>query len=271
MSDGGNRSFNALLEAFQLIAQGDYSNDIIDMIRTAKEDTGLHELAALVETAVYRIKAREHGLKKKLDVLQAAERNWKENLLDTIVTLVNAIEARDPYTRGHSMRVAQYATALAKEMKLSASEQSLIRIAGLLHDIGKIGIPDKVLHKPSALNEVEYEIIKRHPGSGANIIRDLEYLQNVIPYVKCHHEKFDGSGYPDGLAGVDIPLGARIIGVVDAFDAMTSKRPYRDPMPLEKALEIISDNAGTQFDTDCVMVFIYNCRSNIRRISETGY
>ena len=181
----------------------------------------------------------------------------KETLLTTVVrTLVSAIEAKDPYTCGHSERVALYADRLAWEMGCNDEYCEKLYLTGLLHDVGKIGISDATLHKPGKLTDEEYDEIKQHPDLGWAILHDLDQLRYVFPGVIHHHERIDGRGYPDGLTGDDIPMDGRILAVADAYDAMTSDRPYRKGIPQEKATAILHDGAGTQWDAQIVKTFL---------------
>ncbi|MDD2716585.1 MAG: TIGR00282 family metallophosphoesterase [Candidatus Wallbacteria bacterium] len=173
----------------------------------------------------------------------------------TIQVLANAMDSKDPYTHGHSRRVAKYSVEIAKELGMTKNEVEDINFAALLHDIGKIGIRDNILCKPGRLTEEEYQIIKNHPVISAQILAPVEFLRDKIPMVKHHHERFDGKGYPDGLRGKDVPLGARIISVADAFDAMTSDRSYRRGMQFEKAFEELKRCSGAQFDPELVLAF----------------
>jgi putative nucleotidyltransferase with HDIG domain len=175
---------------------------------------------------------------------------------ETIRSLAEAIEARDPYTRGHSERVTAYAMAIAEKIGLSEEHQRLIENAGLLHDIGKIGISDLVLHKTEALDSQDVETIQQHPELGDSILEPLQFLRMVQGLVRHHHERWDGSGYPEGLRGEEIPLAARILAVADAFDAMTSDRPYRAPLTREQAIAELGDKAGSQFDPNLIDTFV---------------
>ncbi len=170
-------------------------------------------------------------------------------------TLVGSIEARDAYTSGHSDRVAMMGRCLATKLGLSREQCQDIFLCGLLHDIGKIGIPDHVLQKPGRLTEEEFATIKTHPEIGARLLRGLRPLEKLLPGVLHHHESVDGSGYPHGLKGEEIPLMARILAVADAFDAMTSDRPYRNGMPLAKAESILREGRGTQWDANVIDAF----------------
>lgn len=178
-------------------------------------------------------------------------------ILDTILSLTKAVELKDSYTHSHSEMVSKYAGTVASSMGLTDEEVKKISIAGLLHDIGKIGVPDDILNKEGRLTEEEYEIMKTHPVLGYNILAGVDELEDTLPYVLYHHERPDGKGYPQGLKSPEIPLGARIIGVVDAFHSMTSARPYRkQPLTLELAIEQLRKGQGTQFDHDVVNHFI---------------
>jgi putative nucleotidyltransferase with HDIG domain len=180
----------------------------------------------------------------------------QDTYIGAIGALAAAIEARDPYTVGHSARVTQYAVAIAESMNLSSEETEEIRLAALLHDVGKIGIPDNILNKPEKLTEEEYTAIKMHPALSMRIMEPLPHRGDIIPIIYHHHEHFDGSGYMDGRAGENIPLGARIISVADAYEAMTSDRPYRDALSRKDALEELRVCAGTQFDPEVVRHFL---------------
>ncbi|MDA1054751.1 MAG: HD-GYP domain-containing protein [Planctomycetota bacterium] len=182
-------------------------------------------------------------------------REREELLVSVVRALVSAVEAKDEYTRGHSERVALYGKRLAEELGLGEDYCERLYLTGLLHDIGKIGVRDAVLRKPDALTDAEFEEIKQHPDKGWAILQDLEALNYVLPGVLHHHESLDGRGYPDGLAGHQIPLDGRILAVADAFDAMTSDRPYRNGMPLERAEAILKDGAGKQWDADMIEAF----------------
>lgn len=170
------------------------------------------------------------------------ERETLERLsVATLEALVNALEAKDPYLRGHSARVADLSAGVAAELGLSDEEVEMIRTAGRLHDIGKIGIREDVLNKQGPLTEEEYEHVKQHVLVGSQVLAPLVHLRDVIRFVRHHHERWDGRGYPDGLAGEAVPLGARIVGAVEIFDALTTSRPYQEKMPAEAAVERLRD------------------------------
>ena len=183
--------------------------------------------------------------------------NIYENLFSTLYAFVKAIEAKDPYTHQHSNRVTTIAISLGKAMHCSIEELDILNFAGRLHDIGKIGIRDEILQKPGQLTEKEFEIIKEHPAIGASIAGQLGLWDREQKIIKHHHERFDGSGYPDGLKKEEIPLLARILSVADAYDAMASDRSYRKRMANSRIIEIIKKEAGSQFDPKVVDAFQY--------------
>lgn len=175
-----------------------------------------------------------------------------------VLAIINAIDAKDGYTAGHSERVASFAHAIASRMGLASQECDRIHMAGLLHDVGKIGIPDSILKKPGKLTEEEFRLIQAHPVIGYSILKHLSNIDYVIPGVLHHHEAFDGSGYPQGLQGHSIPLMARILAVSDAFDAMTSTRAYRHALSLEEATQIFENDCGATWDSDIVHI-LFEC------------
>ncbi|MBW2591534.1 MAG: response regulator [Deltaproteobacteria bacterium] len=182
--------------------------------------------------------------------------NIYENLFSTLYGFVKATEVKDPYTQQHSDRVTDVAIALAEEMRCNSEEIDILNVAGRLHDIGKIGIKDEILLKPGRLADEEYEIIKEHPVMGADIVSQMGLWEREQEIIRCHHERFDGNGYPDGLKGDKIPLLARILSVADVYDALSSDRAYRKKMDEKKVLQIISDGAGSQFDPVVVDAFM---------------
>ena len=183
-------------------------------------------------------------------------KDLKELFYKTIKSISSALDAKDPYTHGHSMRVTLYSIILAKELHISENQLEAIETAGLLHDIGKIAIPTAILCKPGKLDDNEFEIMKSHPVNSEKLIASIKKLQEISPGVKHHHERWDGKGYPDHLAGEDIPYSARIIALADTYDAMTSTRSYRKALPHEIAIEEIKKCAGSQFDPVLAQKFV---------------
>lgn len=177
-------------------------------------------------------------------------------LLSTVTALANSLEAKDPYTVGHSQRVATLAERLALALGLPESDTQYIRMAGLLHDIGKIGIREAVINKPGPLTPVEYAHIQTHPLISERILVPVAELNGALRMIRNHHERWDGSGYPDSLKELEIPLGARILAIADAYDAMTSQRPYRPPLPHDVVLREIQKGAGHQFDPTLSRLFL---------------
>jgi len=177
---------------------------------------------------------------------------------ESIRALAGAIEAKDPYTRGHSDRVTHYSRLIAQALGLSPAEVDVVVRAAVLHDVGKIGVPSAVLNKPARLDDDEFRLIQRHPEVGTEIVREIRAMEETLAIIRHHHERIDGRGYPDGLRGGALPLGARILAVADTFDAMTSDRPYRQGLPNEVAYEEIERCAGTQFDPEVARVFLDN-------------
>ncbi len=184
--------------------------------------------------------------------LEQANRLLKERSTAAMESLSATVDARDAYTVGHSRRVQQLALAIGRELKLSQAELDLLGHAALFHDIGKLAIPDSILLKPASLTEEEWALMQRHADEGARIIDRLGFLDDAVPSIRHHHERFDGTGCPDRLKGEEIPLGARIIHVADAIDSMLTTRIYREARPLDEALEELRRQAGSQFCARCV-------------------
>jgi response regulator RpfG family c-di-GMP phosphodiesterase len=218
----------------------------------------LGHLARAISTALQRRRSLVEGQQVsrwlKEEVAQrAAERRMEQATQErisvaTLEALVNALEAKDPYLRGHSARVADLSAMVAAQLDCSDEEVETVRTAGRLHDIGKIGIREEVLNKQGPLSDEEYEHVKQHTLVGSQILAPLVHLRSAIAYVRSHHERWDGFGYPDRLAGDAIPLGARIIGAVEIYDALTTARPYQEKMPPEVAVERMRDLVGTAID-----------------------
>lgn len=189
-------------------------------------------------------------LRRRVQELELARRQNQEMFLGAMESLARTLEAKDPYTRGHSQRVAEYAVLLARALGMDEEAVAGLRLAAVLHDLGKIGIREAVLNKAGKLDAEEFRQIQEHASIGARILEPLEPLRPLIPAIKHHHERYDGTGYPDGLRGEAIPPGARIIALADSFDAMTTDRPYRKAFPISRALREISSGRGRQFDPE---------------------
>lgn len=210
---------------------------------------------------VLSARLREMNTQRLTDLLHEKQELEKANALlranyqATLEALSTALDLRDQATQGHSQRVTAYTLLIGDALHLSHEEREALRLGSLLHDIGKIGVPDAILHKPDTLTPGEWMEMKRHPEWGAEIVEHIEFLRVARDVVIAHHEKFDGTGYPRGLRGKTIPLGARIFAIADVFDALTTFRPYRMPMSYQDAVALIRDEAGTHFDPDVVRAF----------------
>jgi len=190
----------------------------------------------------------QREVRKQTAVAEERQQAFERLTTQTMEALAKAVDAKDHYTNGHSQRVAKYSKEIARRLGKSQDYINKIYYTGLLHDLGKIGIPDEIIHKDTGLNDEEYERIKEHPTIGANILKNITEIPDIALGAHWHHERIDGSGYPDGLKGDEIPEAARIIGVADAYDAMTSKRSYRDPLPQDVVRRQILEGKGTQFE-----------------------
>lgn len=226
-------------------------NKVLGVLNVSNRKTG--GPFSHIDTEILNLVAQESAISLQNFKLFEEQR---KNYLDTIIALASAIDARDPYTYRHSNNVTKYSVRIAQKMKLPYQVIEDIRYAGLLHDIGKIGIRDDILMKPSALTNEERATIESHPAKGEEIIKSLPFLTKVAKIIRHHHERFDGKGYPDQLIGEDIDVCARIMALADSFDAMTTKRLYRDPLSLEEAKNELLKNKAAQFDPEVVDCFL---------------
>lgn len=213
------------------------------------------QLLLLIESGIKAV-SQMQLIKKINDELKTTYDKLESAYMETIEILRFTVEAKDAYTRGHSDRVSAYSVLIGEALGLSEDDLKTLKIGGLFHDIGKIGIPDSILLKTDKLDDEEYSEIKNHPAIGAHILSNATIFKDIIPIVKHHHERFDGHGYPGKLKGEEIPYLARIATVADSFDAMTSKRSYRDSLPIDVVKEEIQKNSGTQFDPEIAEVFL---------------
>lgn len=198
------------------------------------------------------------AVRVKLERRQAMRRfDTREAHQQTARMLANVIEARDRYTRGHIERVQRHAMRLARALEWDAERLTVLEFGALLHDVGKVMVPRSILNKPDTLTEAEWVILRRHPEIGAQMLTGIDHLRDTAPYILYHHERWDGKGYPTGLAGRSIPIEARLLAIADAYDALMSERPYRSAYPLAKVLDEIRRCSGTQFDPELVNVFVY--------------
>ena len=225
------------------------------------------QLLLLIESGIKAISQMNLIRKINLELKDTYDKLEKA-YLESIETLRYTVEAKDTYTRGHSDRVSAYSVLLGEKLGLSEKELNDLKIGGLFHDIGKIGVPDSILLKDSKLTDDEYSEIKNHPAIGAHILSNATIFSDIIPIVKHHHERFDGFGYPGKLKGEEIPYLARITAVADAFDAMTSKRTYRNSLSLDIVKAELEKCKGTQFDPECADAFLDILNNNYDKIQE---
>jgi putative nucleotidyltransferase with HDIG domain len=204
-------------------------------------------LLVLARSASSTLRRQTTALRERSIALSESYRRLEESSLEAIESLNATVEAKDPYTAGHSQRVQRIALSVAQELGLSVKEMDALRFGALFHDIGKIAIPDALLTKPGRLTDEEYELMKRHSAEGARIVAKFGRLRESVPIIRHHHERWDGRGYPEGLAGHDIPLAAAVAGLADAWDAMTIERPYQRALTVDEALDEVRACSGAQF------------------------
>jgi putative nucleotidyltransferase with HDIG domain len=251
-----------LVRVIEEVAQGHYSNDIMEFTRPDQPET-IRRIAEAVGMMMVKVEAREQRLGQLIEELKALNESVKQNAIQTVSAVAGALGARDSYTEGHAIRVSSYAARLAHRLGLTDPEVERIRVAGMLHDIGKIGFSDRVFTdedvkgSPELLGE-----IRKHPTIGVEILAGLDFLGPVLDCVRYHHERLDGSGYPCGLVGSEIPLGAQIVSVSDCFDAMTTRRSYQDARGQEEVFEVLRRLAGSALNRNLVEFFILEIQEN---------
>ena len=266
------RQFNKELYILLLTGHKDLAPPLetirrLDIQGYCEKSDKFDQLLLLIESGIKSIE-QMNEIKRMNDELSDTYEKLEKAYLDSIETLRYTVEAKDPYTRGHSDRVAEYSVLIGEKLGLSEEDLRTLRIGGLFHDIGKIGIPDSILLKESKLSDDEYSQIKNHPTIGAHILQNATIFQDILPIVKHHHERYDGNGYPSKLKGEEIPYFARIAAVADTFDAMTSKRTYRNAIPLEEVKEEIKRCEGTQFDPSIAETFLEILNTQYEKIQE---
>ena len=254
------RKFNKELYILLLTGHKDLAPPLetirmLDIQGYCEKSDKFDQLLLLIESGIKSI-AQMNEIKRMNKELSDTYEKLEKAYLDSIQTLRYTVEAKDTYTRGHSDRVSEYSVLIGKKLNLSEADLKTLKVGGLFHDIGKIGIPDSILLKESKLTDDEYSEIKNHPSIGAHILCNAEVFKDIVPIVKHHHERYDGNGYPGKLKGEEIPYMARIAAVADTFDAMTSKRTYRNALDLDVVKSEIERCSGTQFDPEIAKVFL---------------
>ena len=266
------RKFNKELYILLLTGHKDLAPPLetikrLDIQGYCEKSDKFDQLLLLIESGLKSVKQMDE-IRRINEELEDSKEQLEQAYLDMVQTLRYTVEAKDTYTRGHSDRVAEYSVLIGEKLDLPEDQIKTLRIGGLFHDIGKIGIPDSILLKPGKLTDDEYSEIKNHPSIGAHILGSAKIFQDIIPIVKHHHEKYDGNGYPSRLKGEEIPYLARIAAVADTFDAMTSRRSYRGPIDIEQVKEEIKRCEGTQFDPQIAEVFLDILNNEFDKIKE---
>lgn len=266
------RKFNKELYILLLTGHKDMAPPLetikrLDIQGYCEKSDKFDQLLLLVESGIKSVKQMDE-IKRINEELSESNEKLEKAYLDMVQTLRYTVEAKDTYTRGHSDRVSEYSVLIGEKLGLPEDQIKTLRIGGLFHDIGKIGIPDSILLKPDKLSDDEYSQIKNHPSIGAHILGSAEIFKDIIPIVKHHHERYDGNGYPSRLKGEEIPYIARIAAVADTFDAMTSRRSYRGPIDIEHVKEEIKRCEGTQFDPQIAEVFLEILNNDYDKIKD---
>ena len=266
------RKFNKELYILLLTGHKDMAPPLetikrLDIQGYCEKSDKFDQLLLLVESGIKSVKQMDE-IKRINEELSESNERLEKAYLDMVQTLRYTVEAKDTYTRGHSDRVSEYSVLIGEKLGLPEDQIKTLRIGGLFHDIGKIGIPDSILLKPDKLSDDEYSQIKNHPSIGAHILGSAEIFKDIIPIVKHHHERYDGNGYPSRLKGEEIPYIARIAAVADTFDAMTSRRSYRGPIDIEHVKEEIKRCEGTQFDPQIAEVFLEILNNDYDKIKD---
>ena len=266
------RKFNKELYILLLTGHKDLAPPLetikrLDIQGYCEKSDKFDQLILLIESGIKSVKQMDE-IKQINEKLEDSKEQLEQAYLDMVETLRYTVEAKDSYTRGHSDRVSEYSVLIGEKLGLSEEQIKTLRIGGLFHDIGKIGIPDSILLKPAKLTDDEYSQIKNHPSIGAHILGSAVIFKDIIPIVKHHHERYDGNGYPSRLKGEEIPYMARIAAVADTFDAMTSRRSYRGPIDIEHVKEEIKRCEGTQFDHKIAEAFLDILNNDFDKIKE---
>ncbi|MCI9063572.1 MAG: HD-GYP domain-containing protein [Clostridia bacterium] len=254
------RKFNKELYIILLTGHKDLAPPLetikrLDIQGYCEKSDKFDQLLLLIESGIKSVE-QMNEIKKINNELSETYNRLEQAYMESIQTVRYTVEAKDTYTRGHSDRVSEYSVLIGKKLNLNDDDIKRLRVGGLFHDVGKIGVPDSILQKNAKLTDDEYSEIKNHPTIGAHILSTASIFQDILPIVKHHHERYDGKGYPGKLDGEKIPYLARITAIADAFDAMTSRRVYRDSLPLDVVIAEFEKNKGTQFDPKLADVFL---------------
>lgn len=251
-----------LIRVIEEVANGHYSDDIMEFTKPGHTHH-IQRIAEAVGMMMVKVEAREHRLEQLIEELKEVNEKLKKNTLKTVASIANALGARDNYTEGHAVRVATYAVRLATRLGFPREQIEHIAIGAVLHDIGKIGFSDPLFsNEDVGLTADMREEIRRHPQIGVNILNDLDFIGTATEYVHYHHERLDGSGYPQGLKGEQIPLGARIVAIADCFDAITTERNYQKGRNCEQAFRILREMSGKHLEPQLVEIFIQEIKEN---------
>ena len=264
------RKFNKELYILLLTGHKDLAPPLetirrLDIQGYCEKSDKFDQLLLLIESGIKAI-SQMNLIKEINEELKDTNEKLEKAYMESIETLRYTVEAKDTYTRGHSDRVSAYSVLIGEKLGLSDEDINTLRVGGLFHDIGKIGVPDSILLKDAKLTDDEYSEIKNHPAIGAHILSNATIFKDIIPIVKHHHERYDGNGYPGKLKGEDIPYLARIAAIADSFDAMTSKRTYRNSLPLDVVISEFERCKGTQFDPNLADVFLEILRNDYDKI-----
>ena len=254
------RKFNKELYILLLTGHKDLAPPLetirrLDIQGYCEKSDKFDQLLLLIESGIKSIE-QMNEIKSINEELKTTNERLEKAYLESIETLRYTVEAKDRYTRGHSDRVSAFSVLIGKKVNLPEQDLDTLKIGGLFHDIGKIGVPDLIIQKEGKLTDEEFAEIKKHPSIGVHILSNASIFKDIIPIVEHHHERYDGTGYPSGLKGEDIPYFARIAAIADSFDAMTSKRSYRDSLPLDVVKNEFKKNRGTQFDPELDDLFL---------------
>ena len=266
------RKFNKELYILLLTGHKDLAPPLetikrLDIQGYCEKSDRFDQILILVESGIKAV-SQMNLIKDINEELKETNEKLEQAYMESIQTLRYTVEAKDTYTRGHSDRVSEYSVLIGKYLNLSEEDLNILKIGGLFHDIGKIGIPDNILLKPGKLTDDEYSEIKNHPAIGAHILSNATLFKDILPIVKHHHERYDGYGYPSKLKGENIPYLARITAIADTFDAMTSKRSYRDSLSLDIVKQEFEKNKGTQFDPKLADLFLDILNNHYNEIDE---